>query len=100
MKRKIILVSFCLMLFLIFTALSYGDIDPKYKARAEPHQELKSPPSGDQFDDVLLVIIPNWSGFTLMVCAKKDSPKENPALRSSTTQEVKSKTNNNVKRAR
>jgi len=100
MKKKIIFVAFCLILFLIFTALGYAWGPKAERLRADPHQELRSPPSGDQFDDVLLVIIPNWNGFTLVVCAKKDSPKENPALQSSTTQEVKSKTNNNVKRAR
>ncbi len=44
MKKKIICVAFCLILFLIFTALSFGDIDPKYKARGHPWDHMLSPP--------------------------------------------------------
>ena len=99
MKKKIILVTFCLILFLIFTATSYGDIDPKYKLRGHPDQELLSPPNGDQFDDVLLLITPNWNGFSLLIYIKNGSPKESPNSQRVTTQEVKFKTNN-AKRTR
>ncbi len=60
MKRKIILVSFCLMLFLIFTALGYAEIDPRYKA--DPWEHVLSPkPDDDQnLDFVLLAINPNF----------------------------------------
>jgi hypothetical protein len=100
MKGKITFVSFCLILFLILTALGYAwGPNLKDRLRAHPEQELLSPPNGDQFDDILLVIITNWNGFSLVICTKIDSPKENPALQSLTTQEVKSKINT-VKRAR
>jgi hypothetical protein len=100
--KKIILLVFCVVLLLIFTSLSYGwGPNPKYdRLRGHPEQELLSPPNGDQFDDVLLVIITNWNNFSLVICTKIDSPKENPALQSLATQEVKSKSNNDVKRPR
>ena len=99
MRKKIILITFCLILFLIFTATSYGTIDPKYRQREHPEQELISPPNGDQFDDALLLITPNWNGISLLIYIKKDSRKENPNSQRVTTQEVKSKTNN-VERVR
>jgi len=43
MKKKIIFVCFCLMLFLIFTALSYGGPDPKYRLREHPWDHMLSP---------------------------------------------------------
>ncbi|MCJ7578151.1 MAG: hypothetical protein MUO91_06835 [candidate division Zixibacteria bacterium] len=36
MKKKIILISFCLILFLIFTALSYAKPDPRYIFQGDP----------------------------------------------------------------
>jgi hypothetical protein len=95
--KKIIFVAFCLMLFLVFTALSYGDIDPKYKVRGHPDQELLSPPHGDRFDDVLLLVIPNWNGLCFIVYTKNSSPKDNPTLQNSLLQEMKSETRNGKK---
>jgi hypothetical protein len=44
-EKKIILITFCLILFLIFTATSYGTIDPKYdKLRGDPWDHVLSPP--------------------------------------------------------
>jgi hypothetical protein len=87
-------------LFLIFTALSYAKPDPQYIFQGHPEQEFLSPTHGDQFDNVLLIVIPNWNALHLIVCIKKDSPQENPTLQNLTTQEVQSKINSNVKRAR
>lgn len=103
MKKKIIFMVFCLVLFSIFASLSYGGPDPKYRLREHPNQELLSPPlppHGDKFEDVLLVVIPNWNGYFLLLCTKNSSSKEKPALQTSTTQEVKCDANSNVKRAR
>ena len=97
--RKIILLAFCLILFLIFTALSYGGPDPK-RLKGHPEQEFLSPPNRDQHDHVLLVIIPNWNGFSLALYVKSNCAKENPTLQSLSAQEVKSKSDDNIKRAR
>ena len=44
MRKKIIFVTFCLISFLIFTALSYADISPKYKKlRGHPWDHMLSP---------------------------------------------------------
>ncbi len=61
MKKKIVLMVFCLMLFLIFTALSYGDIDPKYKVRGHPWSDLLAPPGNDAtvMNVLMLSIGPN-----------------------------------------
>ena len=42
MKKKIIFVAFCLILFLIFTALGYGGPDPK-RLKDHPWDHLLSP---------------------------------------------------------
>ena len=62
MKKKIILITFCLILFLIFTALSYGEIDPKYRDRGDPWQHLKSPKIDDNQNQnvILLAINPDF----------------------------------------
>lgn len=58
MKKKILFVTFCLILFLIFTALGYGDIDPKYKARGHPWGHMLSPrPDDNQNLDLVLIVI-------------------------------------------
>ena len=98
--KKPICVVLCVVLLLIFTSSSYGGFDPKYsRFRGHPEQELLSPPNGDQFDDILLLITPNWNGFSLSIYIKNDPPKENPNSQRVTTQEVKFKTNN-VERVR
>jgi hypothetical protein len=65
---EIILVAFCLILFLIFTASSYADISPKYdKLRGDPWEHLKSPKSEDNqnLNFVLFVISPDlYLSFT------------------------------------
>jgi hypothetical protein len=98
-KKLIFLVS-CVVLLLIFTSLSYGwGPNPKYdRLRERPHQELLSPPRGDQFDDILLVIVPNGHSLCLVFCAKKDSVKENPTSQALTKREVISKTISNAKK--
>jgi|GEM_PF-1314670 len=99
--KKITCVVLCVVLLLIFTSSSFGAFDPDwYRFRAHPEQELiLSPPKGDHSDDVLLLIIPNWNGFSVVVYIKNDSPKENPTSQRLTDQEAKSETNN-AKRAR
>lgn len=97
MKRKITFVSFCLILLLIFTTLSYGDIDPKYKARARPNQELLSPPIEDESEDVLLLVIPGCDGFSFIIYLKNNSSKESPVSQSLKKQEAKSRLNSGKK---
>jgi len=62
--KKIILLAFCLILFLIFTALGYGwGPDPKYdRIREHPWERMLSPkPDNDQnLNFVLLAINPNF----------------------------------------
>ena len=61
--KKIIFITFCLILFLIFTATSYGTIDPKYdKQREHPWGHMLSPKPDDNqnLDFVLLVINPDF----------------------------------------
>jgi len=94
MKKKIICVNFCLILFLIFTTLSFGEIDPKYVLREHPNQEpLLSAPKGDQFDDVLLLITPNWNRISLLIYIKIDSHDESPNSQEVKAQEVNFKLN-------
>jgi hypothetical protein len=61
MKKKIIFVAFCLILFLIFTALGYGGPDPK-KMKEHPWGHMLSPkPDNDQnLNFVVLVINPHF----------------------------------------
>lgn len=100
MKKRIIFLVFCVVLLLIFTSLSYAKPDPRYERIQEhPDQELLSPPHGDQVQDVLLIIIPNWNNFSVLICTKNDAIRESPARQSLTTQESNAKTNN-IKRAR
>jgi hypothetical protein len=54
MRKKIILVAFCLILFLIFTALSYAKPDPRYIFQGDPWQELLSPPHPQDTTEVVL----------------------------------------------
>lgn len=95
--KKIIFVAICPVLLLIFTALSYGGFDPRYTRLLEhPEQELLSPqcpPQGDYFEDALLVVVPNWNGFFLLIGIKAVSPKENPNPQRLITQELKNKSN-------
>jgi hypothetical protein len=85
------------MLFLIFTALSYGDIDLKYTLRENAHQEFLSPPNGDRFDDVYLVVIPNGNSFSLIICIKNNFPMENSSSHKAVEREAKSESNNGKK---
>ena len=90
MKKKIILLVLCAVLLLIFTSSSYGGFDPKCKTPllARPEQELKSPPNRSLFDNVLLVIVPNWNSFSLLLCGRSDSLEETPTMQSLTSREV------------
>jgi hypothetical protein len=55
--KKIIFVTFCLMLFLIFTTLSYGRPDPK-KLRGDPWEHMLSPkPDNDNNLDLVVLVI-------------------------------------------
>ena len=102
MKKKIILLVLCAVLLMIFTSSSYGGFDPKCKTPmlARPDQELKSPPMEGQSHDILILIIPTWKGFPIVVCAASNPSKEYLPLRNSTTQGARSKSNNDSKRAR
>ncbi|NIM98942.1 MAG: hypothetical protein GTO24_12930 [candidate division Zixibacteria bacterium] len=40
MKKRIIFLALCSVLFLIFTSLGYGGYDPKYKVKADPRSDL------------------------------------------------------------
>jgi hypothetical protein len=75
MKKKIIFMVFCLMLFLIFTALSYGDIDPKYKARGHPWDHMLSPRASDdeavQFE-VSMFLVPFSLNTPLVISISKE----------------------------
>ena len=60
MKKKIILLVLCAVLLLIFTSLSYGGFDPKYKDRilGHPWDDMLSPASNDAAAvDVLMLRI-------------------------------------------
>jgi len=103
-EKKIILVAFCLILFLIFTATSYGTIDPKYdKLREHPWGHMLSPRTDDNqnLNFILLAInsdfcliltfqskAENLSNLKELTSQKSDhSPKHN----SSNKNETKSK---------
>ena len=75
MKKKILLVVFCLLLFLIFTAFGYAwGPNPKYRLLEHPWEHmLSSKPDNDQnLNFVVLVINPH---FYLMF--KSQSKAEN-----------------------
>ena len=60
MKKKIIFVAFCLILFLIFTTLSYGGPDPK-RMKGHPWSDMLAPPANDStiVKVLMLSISPN-----------------------------------------
>jgi len=61
MKKKIIFLAFCLILFLIFTASGYGLVfDPRF--HGDPWEHMLSPkPDNDQkLNFVVLVINPHF----------------------------------------
>jgi hypothetical protein len=62
MRKKIILVTFCLILFLIFTALGYAWGPKAERIRGDPWEHLKSPKIDDNqnLDFVLLIINPDF----------------------------------------
>ena len=64
MRKKIIFVAFCLILFLILTTLSYGwGPNPKYdRLRGHPWDRMLSPKPDDNHnqDVILLAINPNF----------------------------------------
>jgi hypothetical protein len=73
--KKVIFVTFCLILFLIFTALSYGDIDPKYKFRGDPWDHMLSPRvPGDRTVqlEVNVVLISFNFNAPMMICVNKE----------------------------
>lgn len=45
MRKKIIFLVFCAILLFIFTSLSYGGPDPKYRLREHPWSDLCLSPS-------------------------------------------------------
>lgn len=59
MKKKIILLTFCLVLFLIFTALGYAwGPSPKERIKGHPWEHMLSPkPDNDQNLDFVVVAI-------------------------------------------
>ena len=40
MKKKIIFLAVCAVLLLILASSSYGELDPKYKLRGHPWEEV------------------------------------------------------------
>lgn len=88
MKRKIIFVVFCLILFMIFTALGYGDIHPAYKLRGHPWDHAISPPAQDNTTrqvQMSMVLIPFNFNATLILCINKKLSPHNDLDHSSFT---------------
>ncbi|MFQ6002799.1 MAG: hypothetical protein ACE5KJ_03550 [Candidatus Zixiibacteriota bacterium] len=63
MKKKIILMTFCLILFLIFTASSYGGPDPKYRFRGDPWDRCLSPGVEENLNLDLVIVVVNPSFY-------------------------------------
>ncbi len=59
MKKRIIFMGLCLMLLLVFTSLSYGEYDPKYKVKADPWSDLLKSHSADTSGVDVLIL---WTG--------------------------------------
>ena len=62
MKKKMVCVVLCLVLFLLFTLSSYGGFDPKYMEREEADpwdRQLCPQPDGDQNSDFLVLSV-SW----------------------------------------
>jgi hypothetical protein len=78
MKKKILFLAIFAVLIMIFTASSYGGIDPRYvRLQAHPDQELLSPPishNGNNQDAFILIIIPNLNSFSLSICVRNSFP--------------------------
>jgi hypothetical protein len=95
MRKKIIFLCLCVVLLFIFTSLSYAGFDPKAKPlREHPDQELLAPANGDRSHDVLLLMVPNWTGLSLFIYVKNDPPKHDPYPQRVGAEEVEFRTNN------
>jgi len=95
MKNKIIFLAVCAVLLLFFASSSYGELDLKYVLLGHPDQEpLLSAPNGDQFDDVLLLITPNWNRISILIYIKNDSHDESSNSQRVKALEVNFKPNN------
>jgi hypothetical protein len=64
------------MLFLIFTALSYGDIDPKYKALEHPWDRCLSPRVDENLNLDLVIVVIN-PGFYFIYTLQSDQIHQN-----------------------
>jgi hypothetical protein len=91
MKKRIIILGLCFLLLLIFTSSVYAGFDPKYKQRAHPEQELKSPANEDQFDVFLLVLLDRFI-FYSVTCTEDDSFSKIQNLQKIMTNKVSQKT--------
>lgn len=95
MKKKIILLSLCAVLLLIFTSSSYGGFDPRaFPMKEHPDQEVLSPGSSERPDGLLLLIRPNCSGLFFILWAENPFPRQNPEFRRATAETVQDKTGN------
>jgi hypothetical protein len=56
MKKRIVFVGLCMLLLLIFTSLSYGEYDPKYREKADPWDDLLLFPARDTVDAQILML--------------------------------------------
>jgi hypothetical protein len=76
MKKKIILVTFCLILFLIFTASGYGlSFDPRF--HGDPWDRLTSPPRDNNENSTVVSVVIN-PGFHIFILQTKDINNEKP----------------------
>jgi hypothetical protein len=72
MKKRIIFIGLCLVLLLVFTSLSYGAYDARYKLKEHPWGHLESPafPYDPGQDQLLAVMIPGivlWINYECAV---------------------------------
>ena len=101
MKKKIFLLVVCAVLLLIFTSIGFGKGNGKYQLLARPDQELMlSAFNGDQFDDILILVILNCNGLFQLVCVEREPGRGIATLQNLNKQRVESKTNSTIKRSR
>ena len=93
--KKIIFITFCLILFLIFTALSYGEIDPKYKEH--PWDHMLSPRVPEDINvqvKVSMFLIPFNFNASTVICVTKGLSLNKDIGHSSSIPHKKTWTNN------
>ncbi len=101
MRKQIITLAVCAVLLLFFTSTGYGGGNGKWKLLARPDQELMlSAFNGDRFNDILILVIPNFSGHFLLVCVERVPGRGTATLQNLDKQNIESKTNSNIRRSR